>query len=198
MNQLYDQTNERKITILNHLIYTLVPALWLIISYEILEPHVLWMPKEVIIGVLFIILAAVSVLFARSGSDSKQKIKMQMLFSVIEMILILWLIFSSSNFEHVLIEKVVSFIVGIIIYFMSFSFIGLKRNAFLGVKTPGAVESDAIWNQTHKVSAITWPIGSLFLFGQLFWDKPSFSVPILLISAVFILLIPLSLSYQVE
>jgi len=187
-----------KITLLNHLIYSLTPAVWLVIAFNSLEASIFFIPKTIFIVIVFAILLVISFLIANSNRDTKHKKHTQMYISIIEMMLLLWIIFADGNFENILVEKVVSFMIGIIIYYVSFAFIGLKRNQFLGVKTPGALESDKIWDLTHKVSAVAWPIGSLLLFSQLFWDKQEFSVPILLISGIFIIIIPLSMSYDIE
>lgn len=183
---------------LNHFIYSFIPVIWLIIAFNNLNESILFIPKNIFVGIVFIFSLLATILIANSKSDSKYRKRKQLYLSIFEMISIFWVIFLCGSFNNIQIEKAVSFAVGVIIYFVSFTFIGLKRNQFLGVKTPGALDSDKIWDLTHKVSAVTWPIGSLFLFGQLFWDSQKFSVPIMLIAGVFILVIPFSVSYDVE
>lgn len=40
----------------------------------------------------------------------------------------------------------------------------LKRNWFVGIRTPWTISSDAVWNKTHKLGRILFEIAALFIF----------------------------------
>jgi uncharacterized membrane protein len=50
----------------------------------------------------------------------------------------------------------------------------IRRNFFIGIKTPWALTNDRVWNATHRFAAKTWVLGgliglALIVAGQAFW-----------------------------
>lgn len=64
-------------------------------------------------------------------------------------------------------------------FFLFFALLGnvlgrVKRNFWVGVRTPWTLASDAVWNQTHRLAAwlfVAWGVGGfvLLLLGMPFW-----------------------------
>lgn len=50
----------------------------------------------------------------------------------------------------------------------------IRRNFFIGIKTPWALSNERVWNATHRFAAKTWVLGglaglALLVAGQAFW-----------------------------
>jgi uncharacterized membrane protein len=48
----------------------------------------------------------------------------------------------------------------------------IKRNFYVGVRTPWTLASDAVWNQTHRVAAWLWVAGGMLSFFAIFLGVP--------------------------
>lgn len=44
---------------------------------------------------------------------------------------------------------------------IGFSFDGLERNFFMGIRVPWTIASDRVWNDTHRLAARIWPAGGI-------------------------------------
>jgi uncharacterized membrane protein len=47
----------------------------------------------------------------------------------------------------------------------------LRRNNFIGIKTPWTLRSDYVWHKTHRFAATIWVLSSLIMLIYNFWEK---------------------------
>lgn len=47
----------------------------------------------------------------------------------------------------------------------------LRRNYFIGIKTPWTLSSDYVWRRTHRFAATLWVMSSLLMLLYNFWEK---------------------------
>lgn len=71
---------------------------------------------------------------------------------------------------------------GLLFYGIGSLLKGVKRNWFIGIRTPWTLSSDKVWDQTHKVGSVVFKIiGAFALFGALF---PRYAIAFMLVPAL--------------
>lgn len=78
-----------------------------------------------------------------------------------------------------------SFLYGTLAYYLP----QLKRNYFFGIRTPYTLESNSVWNKTHKAAGVIFMFASLFNFLVIFAQSGT------LILSILILIIALTILY---
>ena len=83
-----------------------------------------------------------------------------------------------------------------------FIFIGnlmgkVKRNYFIGLKTPWTLSSDLSWDKTHRLSGRLFVGGGLVCMGSVFFSKPELSILLIVGMSLGVSLIALIYSYFV-
>jgi uncharacterized membrane protein len=68
----------------------------------------------------------------------------------------------------------------------------LRKNFFVGIRTPWTLANDTVWYKTHRLGAWLFVVGGLVLIGQGVWKWP---VGILISTIAMIVVIPLVYSY---
>jgi len=90
-------------------------------------------------------------------------------------------------------------IVGLIFLYLGFTLKKLKRNWFIGIRTPWTISSDMVWKKTHELgSKLFLIVGIITLTGLLF---PTYSFWLLLVpvfASVLILFVYSYLEYRKE
>lgn len=72
----------------------------------------------------------------------------------------------------------------VLFYYCGFMIEKVKRNYFIGIRTPWTLNSDVVWDKTHKIGGKLFKIaGSFALLGLFFPDKAFFFLIIPVISA---------------
>ncbi len=75
----------------------------------------------------------------------------------------------------------------------------VKRNWFLGIRTPWTMSSDYVWDKTHKLGAILFMISGVFvLIGVVFWKYAIFLILIPILLATFVTIIYSYVVYKQE
>lgn len=77
-----------------------------------------------------------------------------------------------------------SFLYGVFAYYFPM----LKRNYFFGVRTPYTLESNSVWNKTHKAAGVIFMFASLFNFLVLFAQTGALLITILILLATLTIL----------
>jgi uncharacterized membrane protein len=73
--------------------------------------------------------------------------------------------------KHVDFQVVMPIGLGALIFFIGSILTKMRRNWFVGIRTPWTLSSDSVWEKTHKLGAWLFRIsGVLVLFGALFPD----------------------------
>ena len=65
--------------------------------------------------------------------------------------------------------------IGLFFIFIGFMMRQVKRNFFIGIRTPWTLSSDTVWNETHRLGAVLFMIsGALALIGGFFGGTAAF------------------------
>ncbi len=71
----------------------------------------------------------------------------------------------------------------------------LKPNYFLGIRTPWTLESEVVWNKTHRLTGKIWLVGGLVIMVLALLVAQEHLLAVLLIITAIITIIPLIYSY---
>lgn len=77
-------------------------------------------------------------------------------------VLALFILYSTKQAELSSPFGIVS-LVGLLFAALGWYFGRLKPNYFIGIKTPWTLESEEVWNRTHKASGPVWMVGGLLM-----------------------------------
>ncbi len=81
------------------------------------------------------------------------------------------------NMSHAIIPAL-----GIFFYYIGVFMKKLKRNSFVGIKTPWTLSSDKVWDKTHALGSKLFKIiGVLFILGLLYPDKTFMPIMIVIL-----------------
>lgn len=71
----------------------------------------------------------------------------------------------------------------------------IKANYFIGIRTPWTLESEVVWNETHKMAGMLWFLGGLaiILHSIVYFHKSNFAF--LIVISIVITLVPVVYSY---
>ena len=83
---------------------------------------------------------------------------------------------------NIAVNKVVPFLIGLMFIFFGNYMSKIKKNWFLGIKTPWTLSSDNVWNKTHRVG------GKIFILSGILFILEPF-LPLYLQNYVFIIII---------
>ena len=64
--------------------------------------------------------------------------------------------------------QMISVICGLVFLGFSFTFENLKRNDVIGIKIKWTLESDEVWDKTHRAGAVLWILGGIVLICNIF------------------------------
>jgi uncharacterized membrane protein len=125
--------------------------------------------KDELIGVLFLLnLPLYFIMRFAPQIDPKKKINEKQLFGLRLVLhlfisaIALFIIYSTQQGALANPFGIVS-LVGLLFAALGFFFRSIKPNYFIGIKTPWTLESEEVWNKTHRVSGPVWIAGGIFM-----------------------------------
>lgn len=84
---------------------------------------------------------------------------------------------------------------GVLFFVLWFAMRHLKSNYFVGIKTPWTLESEVVWDKTHKLGSWIFMGAWIVFFVNAFWS--AYFVPVFLIVIILCVLVPVGYSYVV-
>lgn len=84
---------------------------------------------------------------------------------------------------------------GLFFYLIGILLLKLKRNWFIGIKTPWTLSSDYVWQKTHKLGGLLFKVSGIIIALSFFIYKAAYIV--LLITVTLTVIITISYSYFV-
>jgi uncharacterized membrane protein len=125
--------------------------------------------KDELIGLLFMLnLPLYFIMRFAPQIDPKKKINEKQLFGLRLVLhlfisaIALFIIYSTQQGALANPFGIVS-LVGLLFAALGFFFRSIKPNYFIGIKTPWTLESEEVWNMTHRVSGPVWIAGGIFM-----------------------------------
>jgi uncharacterized membrane protein len=125
--------------------------------------------KDELIGLLFMLnLPLYFIMRFAPQIDPKKKINEKQLFELRLVLhlfisaIALFIIYSTQQGALANPFGIVS-LVGLLFAALGFFFRSIKPNYFIGIKTPWTLESEEVWNKTHRVSGPVWIAGGIFM-----------------------------------
>jgi uncharacterized membrane protein len=125
--------------------------------------------KDELIGLLFMLnLPLYFIMRFAPQIDPKKKINEKQLFGLRLVLhlfisaIALFIIYSTQQGALANPFGIVS-LVGLLFAALGFFFRSIKPNYFIGIKTPWTLESEEVWNKTHRVSGPVWIAGGIFM-----------------------------------
>ncbi len=210
-NKMREMKREKLIRELILIVLTLLPILYLAINWNLLpesmpihfdmkgEPNgygsrmvYIWIP----VGIYFLMLVLPKIDPRKAnyavfeGSYFKLRLIMAIFFGLINSAVI-WGVVNNSNSIHQFLPLTIFFLLMLIGNYMG----NFRPNYFVGIKVPWTLNSDEVWNRTHKLAGKLWFWGSLaaiilyLIVGNLQWIL----FPLLIILVV----VPIIYSYVI-
>ena len=93
---------------------------------------------------------------------------MTVFFCIIGLILLYSMLNTESNFNM---SNVVIIMVGLLLVLTGNYLSKVRKNFFIGIRTPWTLASDEVWDRTHRIGAWTFVIGGLLLMLQPFFKS---------------------------
>lgn len=90
-------------------------------------------------------------------------------------VLYFFMLASASGFRMNIIYFIVP-IFSLLFILMGFMLPKIKRNWFIGIKTPWTIHSDAVWNDTHKFSGKVFIAAGIVSFFGMIWPFHVFAI----------------------
>lgn len=99
----------------------------------------------------------------------------QTFFIFVYLLIILWNIGFRFNFTYFIIPAV-----GLLFFFLGLIMPRLKRNWFIGIRTPWTLSSERVWDKTHKQGAVVFKFAGILIILSMFFPENIFAVIIIL------------------
>ena len=84
-------------------------------------------------------------------------------------------------------------VVGIMFFYIGTILEHMKRNWFIGIRTPWTLSSDVVWDKTHKLGGKLFKIAGIIVFGSMFF--PQYLLWFVLVPTILMVLILFVYSY---
>ena len=94
--------------------------------------------------------------------------------------------------------QMISVICGLVFLGFSFTFENLKRNDVIGIKIKWTLESDEVWDKTHRAGAVLWILGGIVLICNIFVRSQTGFLITILIGLFLPIVAPILYSYNLS
>lgn len=138
----------------------------------------------------------------KSISDKNHKEKLRKIgWRVLNLtsILLFMLIVNSSKINlNWNFAQMISVICGLVFLGFSFTFENLKRNDVIGIKIKWTLESDEVWDKTHRAGAVLWILGGIVLICNIFVRSQTGFLINIIIGLFLTIVAPILYSYNLS
>ncbi len=105
------------------------------------------------------------------------------------------IVFLEASGAHLSLGRLVPAAIGILLIGLG-NFMGkLRKNFFVGIRTPWTLANDTVWYKTHRLGAWIFVIGGLMFIGQGIWKWP---VAIQILTITVMVVVPVVYSYWIS
>jgi uncharacterized membrane protein len=156
----------------------------------------LWM-IPVALPFLTYVIFLVAPVFTGKGQLNKMGLKYDRLkFSLVLMTSVLasYILFVVKE-QTIYLPSILPGLVGLLFAVFGNYFPVLKRNLYIGIKTPWTLKSDIVWEKTHRMAGKYWFIGGILVVICSLLFEHAVAIKILLVVAAVITVIPVAFSY---
>lgn len=94
--------------------------------------------------------------------------------------------------------QMISVICGLVFLGFSFTFENLKRNDVIGIKIKWTLESDEVWDKTHRAGAALWILGGIVLICNIFVRSQTGFLINIIIGLFLTIVAPILYSYNLS
>lgn len=94
--------------------------------------------------------------------------------------------------------QMISVICGLVFLGFSFTFENLKRNDVIGIKIKWTLESDEVWDKTHRAGAVLWILGGIVLVCNIFVRSQTGFLINIIIGLFLTIVAPILYSYNLS
>lgn len=94
--------------------------------------------------------------------------------------------------------QMISVICGLVFLGFSFTFENLKRNDVIGIKIKWTLESDEVWDKTHRAGAVLWILGGIVLICNIFVRSQTGFLINIIIGLFLTIVAPILYSYNLS
>ncbi len=116
---------------------------------------------------------------------------------VINNFLFLLIMYTLNLSMEINLPKVISLICGFVFLIFAFYFPKVKQNKVMGIKTKWTLESEEVWDKTHRVGTITWIIGGALFIGNIFSTSELMYVLNIVLGLCLIIIVPYVYSFVI-
>jgi hypothetical protein len=189
----------------NKIIFFFLPFIVVVYLYQDIPDLIFGINNKIVIIHYFITNCALLIFFnyrIKSIFDKNNKVKfckigwrVLILTSILPCILIInsSKINLSYNFA-----QIISAICGLAFFCFSFTFKNLERNDVIGIKTKWTLESDEVWEKTHKAGVILWMLGGIVLICNIIVRTQTIFLINVIIGIFLTIIVPVLYSYNLS
>ena len=94
--------------------------------------------------------------------------------------------------------QMISVICGLVFLGFSFTFENLKSNDVIGIKIKWTLESDEVWDKTHRAGAVLWILGGIVLICNIFVRSQTGFLINIIIGLFLTIVAPILYSYNLS
>ncbi|MBT3582230.1 SdpI family protein [Candidatus Woesearchaeota archaeon] len=143
---------------------------------------------------LFLVLPKIAV-FKKNIRDFKHLESMKFMLVIMFAFLFLATVLAITNYYNRIILMILP-IIGLLFFYLGYIMPAMKRNFFIGIRTPWTLADDFVWKQTHALGGKLFMILGILFFLLIFID-PQYLVYLILIKVIGVVVILFSYSYWV-
>ena len=143
---------------------------------------------------LFLVLPKTAV-FKKNIRDFKHLESMKFMLVIMFAFLFLATVLAITNYYNRIILMILP-IIGLLFFYLGYIMPAMKRNFFIGIRTPWTLADDFVWKQTHALGGKLFMILGILFFLLIFID-PQYLVYLILIKVIGVVVILFSYSYWV-
>ena len=143
---------------------------------------------------LFLVLPKIAV-FKKNIRDFKHLESMKFMLVIMFAFLFLATVLAITNYYNRIILMILP-IIGLLFFYLGYIMPAMKRNFFIGIRTPWTLADDFVWKQTHALGGKLFMILGILFFLLIFID-PQYLVYLILIKVIGVVIILFSYSYWV-
>lgn len=143
---------------------------------------------------LFLALPKIAV-FKKNIQDFKHLESMKFMLVIMFAFLFLATVLAITNYYNRIILMILP-IVGLLFFYIGYILPEMKRNFFIGIRTPWTLADDFVWKQTHALGGKLFMLLGVLFFLLIFID-PQYLIFLILIKVIGVVIILFSYSYWV-